>query len=270
MAKVAESNPNTFTAYVQEIEGLAAHASTPMWYRGAGKSSYKLVPGLYRHSKKKTASEIATLESQTMTRFRQRSIPFSDRSLADDWEALFFMQHYRVPTRLLDWTENPFVALYFAVMYAPSKRKGDALTFAEDAAVWVLDPVAWNRHALSHQSFDGTILVTKDQELKGYQPAPSFSGMNNHPVALYGAHNSPRIVAQRGVFTIFGQNLVPMEEAYDTAGFPTDCLRKIVLSKGDLPALQKSVLAYGITESVIFPDLDGLAGEIRRVFGFEG
>lgn len=48
-----------------------------------------------------------------MIRFRQRSIPFSDRSLQDDWEALFFMQHYRVPTRLLDWSENPFISFHF-------------------------------------------------------------------------------------------------------------------------------------------------------------
>ena len=93
--------------------------------------------------------------------------------------------------------------------------------------------------------------------------------MLNHPVALYGAHNSPRIVAQRGVFTIFGRNVVPMETSYDEDNFPPDCLIKIVLEKNLLPAMRKSVLAYGITESVVYPDLDGLAAEMRRVFGFE-
>ncbi|MFM0086725.1 FRG domain-containing protein [Paraburkholderia sediminicola] len=270
MAKVPEIKPKTFTEYVQTIEKLHAKGANPLWFRGAGKITYKLLPGLYRHAKKKTAAEIAILERDTMIRFRQRSIPFSDKSLVDDWDALFFMQHYRVPTRLLDWTENPFIAFYFSVMSAKfAVGKGDALNFKDDAAVWVLDPVRWNRHALSHQSYDGGILVTKDPEIKGYQPAPSFSKMNNHAVALYGAHNSPRIVAQRGVFTVFGQNLAAMDDAYDSASFPNGSLQKIILDKSLLPALRQSILSYGITESVIYPDLDGLAAEMRREFGFE-
>jgi hypothetical protein len=270
MAKVPEIKPKTFTEYVQTIEKLHAKGANPLWFRGAGKITYKLLPGLYRHAKKKTAAEIAILERDTMIRFRQRSIPFSDKSLVDDWDALFFMQHYRVPTRLLDWTENPFIAFYFSVMSAKfAMGKGDVLNFKDDAAVWVLDPVRWNRHALSHQSYDGGILVTKDPEIKGYQPAPSFSKMNNHAVALYGAHNSPRIVAQRGVFTVFGQNLAAMDDAYDSASFPNGSLQKIILDKSLLPALRKSILSYGITESVIYPDLDGLAAEMRREFGFE-
>lgn len=270
MAKVPEINPKSFTEYVQEIERLNASGPNPIWFRGAGKASYKLIPGLYRHSKKKTVAEIAVLERDTMIRFRQRSIPFSDKSLQDDWDALFFMQHYRVPTRLLDWSENPFIAFYFAVMSAQfTVNKHGSLNYKEDAAIWVLDPVIWNRYALNHQSFDGGVLVTKDPELIGYQPAPTFSKMNNHAVALYGAHNSPRIVAQRGVFTIFGQNLSSMDEAYDQAVFPDGSLRKIILGKDILPALRKSILSYGITESVVYPDLDGLAAEMRRDFGFE-
>ncbi|WP_343586119.1 FRG domain-containing protein [Herbaspirillum sp.] len=270
MAKVPEIRPNNFTEYVAEVERLNSRGDDPIWFRGTGKSSYELMPGLYRHARKKTVPEIAKLERDTMIRFRQRSIPFSDKSLLDDWETLFFMQHYRVPTRLLDWSENPFISFYFAVMSAKfTIKRGGALSFSEDAAIWVMDPVKWNRHALNHQSFDGGILVTKDTELIGYQPQTTFTKMNNHPVALYGAHNSPRIVAQRGVFTIFGQNLVPMEKAYDDDGFPPDSLQKIVLDKSILPDLRKSILSYGITESVVYPDLDGLAQELRRDFGFE-
>ncbi|WP_175854552.1 FRG domain-containing protein [Burkholderia anthina] len=270
MTKVPEVGPNNFTEYVQEIERRTAAGTSPIWFRGAGKASYKLTPTLYRHSTKKTAADIALLERDTMIRFRQRSVPFTDKSLIDDWETLFFMQHHRIPTRLLDWTENPFISLYFAVMSAPFKtKKSGQLVFEEDAAVWVLDPIKWNRHALDHQSFDGGILVTKDTELAGYQPQTSFAKMNNHAVALYGVHNSARIVAQRGVFTIFGQNLASMDEAYDSDNFPDESLIKIILKKDDLPAHRKSILSYGITESVVYPDLDGLAAEIRRNFGFE-
>jgi hypothetical protein len=180
------------------------------------------------------------------------------------------MQHYAVPTRLLDWTENPFVGLYFAVMYAPYEVTSmGLLRFSQAAALWILDPVAWNRHSLHHQSYDGGVLVPGDDALKGYRPTPSFSGMYNHPVALYGAHNSSRIVAQRGVFTIFGQNTNPMEKVFVTEGFPGDSLIKVTLTRKVLPEIRRSILKYGITESVVFPDLEGLSREIKRTFGFE-
>jgi hypothetical protein len=270
MPSIREEKPKTFTDIVTLVEGLLKGKATPLWFRGCGRSDYKLLPTLYRHRSRTKLVDIARLERELITRFRQRSIPFHDRSLADDWDTLFFMQHYGVPTRLLDWTENLFVGLYFTVMSAPYEITARGkLRFASAAAMWILDPVAWNRHSLSHQSFDGGVLVPEDDALKGYRPTPSFSGMYNHPVALYGAHNSPRIVAQRGVFTIFGQNTNSMEEVFVTERFPADSLIKVTLTKMVLPEIRRSVLNYGTTESVVFPDLEALSKEIKRTFGFE-
>ena len=270
MARVREEKPRTFTDYVQLVEQLQRNHPYPLWYRGTGRARFQLLPSLYRHSAVTAVDKLARLESQLMTRFRQRSIPLHSRSLVDDWDALFFMQHYGVPTRLLDWTESPFISLYFAVMSAPRTQASNGQPkFSEDAAIWILDPVIWNRHSLRHTSYDGEVLTPGDDSLKGFKPAPSFTGMNKHPVALYGAHNSPRIVAQRGVFTIFGQNTKAMEEVFDDEQFPNDCLIKVVLKRSRILNLRKSVLTYGVCESVVFPDLDGLAKEIRRNFGFE-
>lgn len=265
MAKVAEEKPQSFTDYVKLVEGIQKAHADSLWYRGCGCTRYQLLPSLYRHRTATVHTQLAPLENQVMTRFRQRSIPMHSRSLADDWDALFFMQHYGVPTRLLDWTENPFMGLYFAVMSAPFARDASGQIildasgqpqFGEDSAVWILDPVAWNRHSLRHQSYDGGVLTPGDDALKGFRPSPTFAGMNNHSVALYGAHNSPRIVAQRGVFTIFGQNTKPMEIVFDTEKFPDGCLIKVVLEKPLILAFRNAVLNFGMTESVVFPDLD--------------
>jgi hypothetical protein len=262
--------PATFPQFVEIIEGLKTAHDQTLWYRGAGRADHKLLPSLYRHPKTTKVIGIAALETQLLMRFRQRSIPFHDRNLTDDWDALFFMQHYGVPTRLLDWSENPFVSLFFAVTSASYKlTAAGAQKFQSPAALWVLNPVKWNRHSLHHQSFDGGVLAPGDDALKGYRPVPSYTGMNNHPVAVYGAHNSPRIVAQRGVFTIFGQNTAPMEKIFTTESFPSDSLIKIVLGKTALKHIRRSILEHGITESVVYPDLGGLAKEIRRTFGFE-
>lgn len=274
MPRVPEQRPASFKAFVELIETLHTASGRLLWYRGCGRSSYQLLPTLYRHPTKRSIQDIATLEKQLMMRFRQRSIPLLNRELKDDWDTLFFMQHYGVPTRLLDWTENPFIGFYFAVMSAPFRVKATSrgrgqIRFQADAAVWVLDPVAWNSHALRHQKFDRGVLSPADEALQGYRPLTKFADMNNHPVALYGAHNSPRIVAQRGVFTIFGQGTGSMQRAYIVDSFPAGALTKIILTRGKLPQMRGSILSHGITEGVVFPDLEGLAREIKRDFNFE-
>ena len=99
--------------------------------------------------KGKDLNQLATLERNLMLRFRQRSLPYHSRSLDNDWDTLFFMQHYGIPTRLLDWTENPFTALHFALMGAHRKLNAKGkYRFDEPATVWILDPVKWNRHSL--------------------------------------------------------------------------------------------------------------------------
>jgi len=231
---------------------------------------HALLPSLYRHQKLKTPEQLADLERQLMTRFRQRSIPYHSRSLVDDWDTLFFMQHYGVPTRLLDWTENPLIALHFALMGARRKPlKSGVIRFEDDVAVWMLDPIHWNRYALRHVSFEGGILSPGDEAIKSYNPTPKFAGMQNLPVALYGAHNSSRIVAQQGVFTIFGRDTKPMETVAKFEDFPDQCLTKLIVNRSKISILRRSLLNHGVTESVVFPDLEGLAREIKRVFGFE-
>jgi hypothetical protein len=265
MIKLKEHHPKSFSEFLNIVLEKQSNSQNPVWFRGSGKSNYPLIPSLYRHKKIKSMEKLLELENQLLTRFKQRSIPFHDRNLEDTWNSLFVMQHYGVPTRLLDWTENPFIAFYFAVMYAERNNKG----YSDSAAVWMLDPVLWNRSSLKHLSFDQGIISTVDEQINAYKPSAKFTAMNSFPVALYGAHNSSRIVAQRGVFVIFGQKNKPMETLLVEESFPQDSLVKITLNKKFLSKMKSEILNNGITESVVFPDLEGLAKEIRRIYGFE-
>ena len=251
MAKIRKEEPESLSKFVDLLERLRKSAQKPLWFRGCGKSSHKLLPSLYRHKAVNKISDFIELEKQLLVRFRQRSKPFHSRSLKEDWEALFFMQHYGVPTRLLDWTENPFIAFYFAVMDAPYETgKKDKLKFPNTAVVWILDPTEWNLRAVD----EGSILTPDDTEIRAYRPCHDHRMINKHPVAIYGSHNSPRIVAQRGVFVIFGAELMPMEKTYEKENFPTDCLVKVILKRRLLAEMRTSILDHGITESVVFPD----------------
>lgn len=261
---------SSLEAFISLIESLRRNRTGPLWYRGCGKVSHVLKPSLYRHKTSQTLEEFMRLEKLLIERFRQRSIPFHARSATDTWEWLFLMQHYGVPTRLLDWSESPLMSLFFAVTSAHYTlgTKGKPV-FSADAAIWVLDPAQWNKKAVDLRSFTGAVLTADDPNANAYKPVGDISTMKPYPIAVYGAHNSQRIVAQRGVFVCFGKDSRPMETIYNREHFPADCLLKITIARGRLPFMYEALRRHGLTDSVVFPDLDGLAREIKREYAFE-
>lgn len=270
MPKPKTKVTRTFKEYISVIEEMRAKHKSALWYRGCGRSSHKLTPSLYRHKRSSSIEDYMDMEKHLLARFKQRSIPFLTRSITDTWEWLFLMQHYGVPTRLLDWSESPLMALFFAVTSARhTLGQNGRPVFQGDAAVWVLDPMLWNKRAVDLKSFPGNVLTTDDPNATAYKPVGEINTMKAFPIAIYGAHNSQRIVAQRGVFVCFGKDTRPMEALSGNETFPKDCLLRLLVKKGRLPHMYDALRKNGITDSVLFPDLDGLSREIRREFSFE-
>jgi len=271
MGKPQEKKIHSFIEFVEEVETLRSKTKGPIWYRGIKKSRYNLKPTLYRHPKAKSLEEFLQLEKRMLARFHQRSIPYHSQTLSDEWDTLFLMQHYGIPTRLLDWTESPFTALFFAIMFSKYRMGATRPIFESDAAIWVLFPKIWNQHSLKDISYKGDVLQPKvDNELIPYSPPiESVSSLKPLPVAMVGVHNSQRIVAQRGVFTVFGTKTMAMEHIYESNSYPSGSLQKIVIPKGAIFDIRKAIFEHGFTDSIVFPDLGGLALEIKREFNFE-
>jgi len=249
------------------------YVSAKLWYRGIGNSDYLLTPSLFRHKAAKTQTALKILETELNETFEMRSLPYAEsRDWAkDEWERLFFMQHYRVPTRLLDWSGSPLVSLHFAVASAAVDKSGIAL---HDAAVWVLNPAQWNDSAYADTGFTGGVLSAKDSWLKRYSPSEVYTSSGAlPPVAMRGVHNSARIVAQQGFFTVFGPQPESMEKVFGWSKsgqsiFPIDCLRKFVIPKENVMTVREEIFSLGVSESTIYPDLEGLAVELKRTLGF--
>lgn len=100
--------------------------TSSLWWRGQSDASWPLIPTLYK------SSVNSDLEGELIRNFKLKSLPFLGRNVpsrAIEW--LFRMQHHGAPTRILDWSESPLVALYFCV--ANFER-------AKEGAVWALHP----------------------------------------------------------------------------------------------------------------------------------
>ena len=264
MAEIIEHSPSSLADLLGVIEAFQ-NGREHAWYRGTGDAKFELTPTLGRRHKPTSPVMLNQIEKGISSTFAQRSPPFVERELTGEWRTLFFMQHYGIPTRLLDWSESPFVALYFALSSVKRGARGQPFN---DVAFWMCDPVEWNRAALSHISYSGGILDEGCEEIKAYSPNMELEQRATVPVMIYGTHNSPRIVAQRGVFALFGKGGKSMQEIFRDGDFANSSLQKAVIPKVNIDNLLGSLFKNGFSDSTIFPDLFGLSLEIRRKFGY--
>jgi hypothetical protein len=217
-----------------------------IWFRGQSRSTWSLIPSLARKAVNLKA------ENALIKKFMQNAVPHMARTITEEWEWMFLMQHHRAPTRLLDWSESPLVALYFAVTANP-KFEG---------AVWCLDPVALNTEAKLSFKFDGEIpAFGRDNVMSNYLPSKVDDGtalMN--PVAIVGPRNTARMAAQLGTFTINHRTHDPIEDI----GAAKHGWRWLIS-----PAAKKNIaseLAYlGISALTLFPELDKVADVSREI-----
>jgi FRG domain len=96
----------------EDFHRLVASHGRSFVYRGISKADYELVPSIGRS--KLNGPATLQLEHELLWLFRVHARPFIDRLPEDEWEWLAIAQHHGLPTRLLDWSRNPLVALYFA------------------------------------------------------------------------------------------------------------------------------------------------------------
>lgn len=260
-------NVESLQHYIEVAGASAQEEFGARWFRGAGSSEYTLSPSIHRNASITSAERLFEMEEKFLSRFKERSIPYLTHRLSDEWEFLFLMQHYGMPTRLLDWTENPLTALFFGVSSVVRNSAGEP---EKDVAVWVLSPVMWNETIFANRSYRGGALSPSDAMIaQSYKPGGDLRYINEHPVAILGIHNSPRIVAQRGSFCLFGKSLSPMETIFTEGVFHQDTLKKLIIPRVHVDGLLRQLISMGVSDAAVYPDLEGLARESKRIFGYK-
>lgn len=249
-----------------------------LWFRAedARYKRTKLQPGLYRprpSGLRKSVNALLELENKLYEEFQRCSAQLSDAKLTSndwEWDSYFLMQHYGVPTRLLDWSDSALIALHFAIRDKSIPPKGGAVIYVLDP-YWFLDVTKdsddhkhaekrWTQYANTDNSvesrdWDRLYLPADEDDLKDPLLATPTS-----PILFDSPHVTRRIAAQRSRFMLFGTN--PMWLG-DHLGQPESHLESISIPAPAISRIRQQLRDAGITESVVFPDLDGLGRELR-------
>ncbi|MGE5468084.1 MAG: FRG domain-containing protein [Ignavibacteria bacterium] len=219
-----------------------------LWFRGQQDARWGLTPKIYRPEF--TGAD----EAETRELFQSRAIQLiSGRQPCCQWEWYFLMQHHGAPTRLLDWTENPLIALYFAIKDHPGN---------DDAVVWLLDPFWLNRQNrfLHRKGVSGPILHGwKEAGRYLFELEKTFEGSQvsvDFPAAIEAPHVAMRLYVQSSRFVVFGRrrNLADMFSIRDKAFG----LGRILISRQRTQIIEDELWSLGINAATVFPDIDGL------------
>ena len=200
----------------------------------------------------------AAIEGHLVRNFRKYAQPEA-ATFDSVWNWLALAQHHGLPTRLLDWTYSPFVALHFAT--------ADVWRYERDAIVWMVDYVSAQREApeplLAALRDEGMDVFTAELLATVAPGRRELEELGDFVVFLEPPSINPRIVNQYALFSLMSRADARLDDWL--AERPALVRRVIVPAELKWEARDKLDQA-NVTERVLFPGLDGLSRWLGRYY----
>lgn len=274
--KIKEVTINSLEEYIKgtcNIGELCDENGFFSIYRGQ-ENHRDLLPKIARDDYK--TDDILKKEGDIIRDFQRRSYPYLDfdpKHKNKQWDLLALAQHHGLPTRLLDWTENPLIALWFALRKKKENKK-NAEENDPNRYVWAF--IVKEENLVTEDDMENTL---DEPTLLNQPPANNlglkavvikktpFTPFNQPTTKVFRPnHVTKRITAQNGWFTIHKfvneeKKFIPLNKNKDIMG----ALAKLSIS---IPENQRNEILIrldklGINDFSLFPDLKGLCNYLE-------
>ncbi|MCC8408517.1 FRG domain-containing protein [Mucilaginibacter sp. UR6-1] len=224
----------SFKEYLIYTESLNSLGNQITLFRGQCDDN-SLLPSIARSNPKLNTTRI---EVEMLLEFRRRSHLLLNKDIINDWDLLVYAQHYGLKTRLLDWTSNPLIALWFACK--------NEFMLEKNAFIYILKG-------------DESMLVDVNKDLSPFK--------GNKTKILRPVLNNDRIVAQSGWFTAHKysdktNSFVGLEKNVEVK---KKIIKLIIPASGKIEILKK-LAAFGTNNRTIFPDIHGLCAHMNWIY----
>lgn len=242
----------------QEYANKIGRNRSSYLYRGMPNTAFHLATSLSRNCKYK-ASDIEKSILRNFTKYAS----IEDPQLANSvWRQLIIGQHHGLPTRLLDWTYSPLIALHFAT-------SGESFLQMEenDCVVWAIDivemnsllPLEYKEQLEKESSYLFTVEMLDDlvQCLDGYDTDMKDDSM----ILIEPPSIDQRIINQYSYFSIVPREVKDIE---DFLNLNTSHTIKYVIDCSLKWRIRDMLDQLNVNERIIFPGLDGLTAWIKR------
>lgn len=263
--------------FLDALEKIEQDLGEILFFRGHESHAFELLPGVYR--------DPGLIDNEDVI-FKELVLrcPNEFAGIDSTFQMLVKMQHYSLPTRLLDITINPLVALYFACVRTTLRESGEVVVFRfpktavkyfDSDTVSVISNISRRPSSfyfdvnaeinVFNSSQEARLLLHEIKKEKPYfeghiKPADLASVVCVKPKL-----DNARIVRQDGAFLLFGANGVKSTPAHINQEYlarPEG--RRIIITNKSL--IRKQLESLGLTQGTIFPEIDRVAEYIRRVY----
>jgi hypothetical protein len=203
-------------------------------FRGQTCSSWDFKPTLARINRRDRRSTLKQIEKSLMDAFHRQYLPYLSRDLKDEWDVLALARHHGLATRLLDWSTNPLVALWFAVREPAKGEPGAVFMFAPEK---------------------DDFLPEEDRNSSPYDV--------NQTLFFQPTNLNPRIVAQSGWHSVTAWNENDEFSALDQVKQYKDRIKRLHIPADCFSSIRARLDRLAVNEAALFPGLDGLCTHLN-------